>query len=101
MGFSNVVRFLVKEGSQKDFEDIFDTFAVNDGENAGYLIKTGYSEYVYVGIWDSEEALAASRDKMISDLVKCEVFLRRLQLDLQILDQVILSGVGKCVYTAI
>ncbi len=48
MGFSNVVRFLVKEGSQKDFEDVFDTFAVNDGENAGYLIKTDDSEYVYV-----------------------------------------------------
>ena len=74
MGFSNVVRFLVKEGSQKDFEDVFDTFAINDGENAGYLIKTGESEYVYVGIWDSEDALAASRDKMISDLDKMRGF---------------------------
>ena len=57
MGFSNVVRFLVKEGSQKDFEDVFDTFAVNDGENAGYLIKTGDSEYIYVGIVDAFQSI--------------------------------------------
>ena len=75
MGWSNVVKFLVKEGHQKDFERMIDSFDINEGENEGHLIKTGAREYIYVGIGDSEEALAASRDKMIGDLDQMRIFL--------------------------
>ena len=52
-----------------------DSFDIDEVENEGHLKKTCDREYIYGGIWDSEEALAASRDKMIGDLDQMRIFL--------------------------
>ena len=84
--FSNVVRFCVKDGCEKDFEHLFDAFQVNNGETNGYLINTNDKEYIYVGIWESEDALVSSRAKMIEDLDKMRDMLEEISSDLGVTD---------------
>ena len=59
-GFSNVVRFVVKEGSENDFLEVFKTFSKEEGEIYSFLVQTGDREYVAVGTWESEDALVLS-----------------------------------------
>ena len=50
-GFSNVVRFIVKEGCETDFLEVFKTFCKQEGEIYSFLVQTGDREYVAVGTW--------------------------------------------------
>ena len=62
----NVVRFKVKPGQEQNFikahRDAQRDFA---GFKGGSLIKTGDRTYCFVGRWDSMDAIAGSRPKMI------------------------------------
>ena len=70
MGASNVVRFRVKSGHEKDFIRVHEEM-FREGQPGGseaFLIQTGEREFCIVGKWDSMEALAAARPTMIGML---------------------------------
>jgi len=65
----NVVRFRVKPGREKEFEDFHRSAKL---EAAGFrkatLIKTGERTYCFVGEWDGQDNIVAARTKMIGIL---------------------------------
>ena len=65
----NVVRFRVKPGREQEFLDAHKK--VNSdwpGIRRVNLVKTGERSYCIVGEWDSMDALANSRPKMVATL---------------------------------
>eukprot|EP00958_Prasinococcus_capsulatus_P014848 scaffold1564_cov389-Prasinococcus_capsulatus_cf.AAC.7 len=82
--FSNVVRFVVKPGKEKELEAAFTREF--DGMVHSYLIKTGEREYVTVGLWESEEHIAAQRPAMISFLDELRDMLEELSPELGVTD---------------
>ena len=85
-GFSNVVRFVVKEGSENDFLEVFKTFSKEEGEIYSFLVQTGDREYVAVGTWESEDALVNARPSLIGNLDKMRDFLEVISPDLGVTD---------------
>ena len=85
-GFSNVVRFVVKEGSENDFLEVFKTFSKEEGEIYSFLVQTGDREYVAVGTWESEDALVNARPSLIGNLDKMRDFLEEISTDLGVTD---------------
>ena len=85
-GFSNVVRFVVKEGSENDFLEVFKTFSKEEGEIYSFLVQTGDREYVAVGTWESEDALVNARPSLIGNLDKMRDFLEEISPDLGVTD---------------
>ena len=85
-GFSNVVRFVVKEGSENDFIEVFKTFSNEEGEIYSMLVQTGEREYVAVGTWESEDALVNARPAMIGNLDKMRNFLEEISPELGVTD---------------
>jgi hypothetical protein len=70
MTASNVVRFRVKSGQEKDFVHVHEEMfpdGMPGGEKA-FLIQTGPREFCIVGLWDSMYAIAAARPTMIGML---------------------------------
>jgi hypothetical protein len=64
----NVVRFRVKPGREKDFEDAHRVDPDFLGFKGGALVKTGERAYCFIGSWDNFESLAGAREKMIGIL---------------------------------
>lgn len=65
----NVVRFRVKPGREKEFEERNrDLSREMNGFRKGALIKTGERAYCFVGEWDGMDRLAAARPQMIKNL---------------------------------
>ena len=85
-GFSNVVRFVVKEESENDFLEVFKTFSKEEGEIYSFLVQTGDREYVAVGTWESEDALVNARPSLIGNLDKMRDFLEEISPDLGVTD---------------
>ena len=85
-GFSNVVRFVVKEGSENDFLEVFKTFSKEEGEIYSFLVQTGDREYVAVGTRESEDALVNARPSLIGNLDKMRDFLEEISPDLGVTD---------------
>ena len=85
-GFSNVVRFVVKEGSENDFLEVFKTFSKEEGEIYSFLVQTGDREYVAVGTWESEDALVIARPALIGNLDKMRDFLEEISPELGVTD---------------
>ena len=85
-GFSNVVRFVVKEGSENDFLEVFKTFSKEEGEIYSFLVQTGDREYVAVGTWESEDALVNARPSLIGNLDKMRDFLEEISPELGVTD---------------
>ena len=85
-GFSNVVRFVVKEGSENDFLEVFKTFSKEEGEIYSFLVQTGDREYDAVGTWESEDALVNARPSLIGNLDKMRDFLEEISPDLGVTD---------------
>ena len=52
------------------------------------FLKTGDRTYCYIGIWESEEAIAAQRDAMIANLDKMRHVLEELSPELGVTDPV-------------
>ena len=57
--YTNVVRFLVKEGCQAALEDKFAAADKWEGQLLHILARTGERTYVGYGLWESEAAMAA------------------------------------------
>ena len=68
MSAYNVVRFKVKPGMQKAFEDAHRVEPGFRGFHGGALIRTGDDTYCFVGCWESFDRIAAARPKMIGIL---------------------------------
>jgi hypothetical protein len=65
----NVVRFRVKAGREKEFEDAHRNAKLEaTGFRKGSLIKTGERTYCFIGEWGSQDNVAAARPKMIATL---------------------------------
>lgn len=65
----NIVRFRVKPGREKEFEDAHRKAKLEvAGFRKGALIKTGERTYCLVGEWDSQDNIAAARPQMIGML---------------------------------
>jgi heme-degrading monooxygenase HmoA len=65
----NVVRFRVKSGREKEFEERNRELSRNmNGFRKGALIRTGERSYCFVGEWDGMDRLAAARPEMIRNL---------------------------------
>ena len=94
--FMNVVRFKLKpDFVDKYFEVVNKTNF--EGMTQRYIAKTGEYDYCFVGIWKSEEALAAQRPVMISHLDEVRGFMEQLSPELGVTDPVsgnIVSKVG-------
>ena len=85
--FMNVVRFKLKKNCvEKYFEVIKKTDF--EGMRQRYIAKTGYFDYCFVGIWESAEAIATQRPKMISHLEDVRGFMEELSPELVVTDPV-------------
>ncbi len=85
--FMNVVRFKLKQDCvEKYFEEIDKTNF--EGMIQRYIAKTGDYDYCFVGIWESSDAIAAQRPKMISHLNEVRGYMEELSPELGITDPV-------------
>ena len=85
--FMNVVRFKLKQDCvEKYFEVINKTDF--EGMIQRYIAKTGDYDYCFVGIWESAEAIAAQRSKMIAHLDEVRGFMEELSPELGVTDPV-------------
>ena len=85
--FMNVVRFKLKQDCvDKYFEVINKTDF--EGMMQRYIAKTGDYDYCFVGIWESAEAIAAQRSKMVAHLDKVRGFMEELSPELGVTDPV-------------
>jgi hypothetical protein len=65
----NVVRFRVKAGREKEFEDAHRNAKFEAaGFRKGALTKTGDRTYCFVAEWDGQDNIVAARPKMIGML---------------------------------
>ena len=85
----NVVRFRVKAGREKEFEDYHRNAKF---EAAGFrkaaLTKTGDRTYCFVGEWDGQDNIVAARPKMIGLLDGTRAMLEDLGGGLGVTDAV-------------
>lgn len=76
----NIVHMRVKPGKEDEFlailRDVHDE--VGPGMRALWVIKTGERSYCFVGEWDSMEAIAEARPKMIGQLDRMRALLEDL-----------------------
>ena len=84
--YSNVVRFIVKEGYEEKFLEVFNTFVMQEGENYSILVNTGEREYVAVGAWESEDAMINARPAMIDNLDQMRDLLEEISPELGVTD---------------
>lgn len=84
----NVVRFRVKAGLEKAFEEAHREVRDFDGMLGGALIKTGDRTYCLVGKWSDMDKIAAARPKMIGTLDKFRGMLEDLGGGLGVTDPV-------------
>ena len=85
--FMNVVRFKLKSNCiDKYFEAIEKTSF--EGMTQRYIAKTGNYDYCFVGIWKSEEAIAAQRAAMIAHLDEVRGLMEELSPELGVTDPV-------------
>ena len=85
---TNVVRFRVKPGKQKEFENIFNESDILDGQLLHVLAKTGDQSYVAFALWKSEQMMIDARPKMINLLDSGRHLLEELSPELGVTDPV-------------
>lgn len=64
----NAVRFKVKAGREKEFEDAHRFDPGFKGFQGGGLVKAGDGSYFFVGCWKDFDSLAAARPQMVGIL---------------------------------
>ena len=69
--FMNVVRFKFKPDCLDKYFEVIDKTSF-EGMTQRYIAKTGDYDYCFVGIWKSEEAIAAKRPAMLLTLMRLE-----------------------------
>ena len=96
MNYMNVVRFKLKPDCVEKYFRVINNTSF-EGMTQRYIAKTGNYEYCFVGIWESEEAIAAQRKAMIAHLNNVRGLMEELSPDLGVTDPVsgnIVSKVG-------
>tara|TARA_Y100000022_G_scaffold57365_1_gene49083 strand:+ start:479 stop:769 length:291 start_codon:yes stop_codon:yes gene_type:complete len=88
MEFINIVRVKVKPDHIDEYMQLNEEFPVYEGQKMSRLVKTGDNTFCYVGIWESEEAIAAQRDAMIAGLDTMRHTLEEISPDLGVTDPV-------------
>jgi hypothetical protein len=68
MSAYNIVRFKVKPGMEKAFEDAHRIEPGFEGFHGGALVRTGEASYCFVGCWEDFGRIAAARPRMIAML---------------------------------
>ena len=53
-----------------------------------YLAKTAENDYCFVGLWESEKAIAARRPRLIAHLDSVRSFMKKLSPELGVTDPV-------------
>jgi len=86
--YTNVVRFLVKEGQQSAFESLFKSTRPWEGLTLQVLAKTGERSYVSYGLWESETAMVKARPSMISLLDSARNLLDEISPEMGVTDPV-------------
>ena len=84
----NVVRFKVKPGKEQEFLDTHRDAPNLVGLEKAVIVKTGDRTYCFVGEWETSNALAAARPKMIGMLDKVRSLLEDLGGGLGVTDPV-------------
>ena len=88
MEFINIVRVKVKPDHIEEYMQLNEGFPVYEGQKMSRLVKTGDNTFCYVGIWESEEAIAAQRDAMIAGLDTMRHTLEEISPDLGVTDPI-------------
>ena len=86
--FLNNVRVRCKEGCEDNFIAVTKQWVNPDGMLDAYWAKTGERAYCFVGLWESEESLAAARPQMIDHLNSVREFFEELSPELGVTDPV-------------
>ena len=68
MQVCNVVKFKVKPGQEAAFLDAHRNKVTWPGFERGVILKTGDRTFCLVGMWASQDAMAAARPEMIKTL---------------------------------
>ena len=74
--------------SEEEYLEINKSFENLPGQKMSRLFKTGDRTYCFIGIWESEEAIAAQRENMIGNLDKVRHLLEELSPELGVTDPV-------------
>ena len=85
---TNVVRFRVKAGKQKEFETVFNNAETWGGQLLHILAKTSQQTYVACGLRKSQEKMADARPQMIGLLDSTRHLLEELSRELGVTDPV-------------
>tara|TARA_A100001011_G_scaffold338137_1_gene368778 strand:- start:400 stop:690 length:291 start_codon:yes stop_codon:yes gene_type:complete len=88
MKYSNVVRFIPKEGELNTVLSILSKTDHLDGLLQNFIIQTGEKTCCAVGIWASEQHLINSREQMIEILDSIRDKLELISEDLGVTDPV-------------
>ena len=86
--YTNVVRFLVKEGQQEAFKSRFSEARPWKGLLQYILAKTSERTYVGYGLWESEEAMVTAKPDMIALLDTARDLLEEISPELGVTDPV-------------
>jgi hypothetical protein len=86
--YSNVVRFIVKDGNQDAFIELFNERPVFDGMRRDILIKTGDKTFCSCSIWEDEGSLVKNRENMIAFLDTLRPMLEEISPELGVTDPV-------------
>ncbi len=93
----NVVRFRLKSDCVDKYFEVINK-ANFSGMTQRYIAKTGNYDYCFVGIWESQEAIASQRPAMISHLNEVRGFMEELSPELGVTDPVSGNIVSKVNY---
>ena len=86
--YSNVIRFIVKDGNQESFIEIYNKRTSLDGLISRILIQTGDKAFCSVGIWENEDSLIKNRENMNLFLDSFRDMLEEISPDLGVTDVV-------------
>ena len=86
--YSNVIRFIVEDGSQDSFIEIYNKRTSLDGLISRVLIKTGDKTFCSVGIWEDKSSLVKNRENMALFLNSFREMLEEISPQLGVTDAV-------------
>ena len=85
--FMNVVRYKLKPDCVDQYFEKLAEFK-SEGLDTQCVAKTGENDYCFVGLWESEDAIAAARPEMLAHLNEVRGFMEELSPDLGVTDPV-------------
>ncbi len=85
--FMNVVRYKLKSECVDKYFEALAKFSC-EGLRTKYVAKTGENDYCFVGLWESEQAIASARPYMLSHLESVKGYMKELSPELGVTDPV-------------